>query len=477
MKKSLLILVSLVLSSLLTTSAQTIGDLWGLTYAGGALQGVAFKYSHSTYTIMHDFGAINDGSEPKASLIEASDSNLYGMTEYGGISSNLGTIFKCTPSGIVTVLHTFTGTPSDGSYPNGNLIQANDGNFYGMTQYGGDSNEGTIFKCTPTGIVTVLHSFIGGNGDGLYPLGDLIQANDGNLYGMTESGGGGTNAGIIFKCTLSGTVTMLFSFGSVTPVSGYPIGSLVQANDGNLYGMAGGGASTKGIIFKSTPSGTLTVLHNFTGASGDGSYPSGNLIQANDGNLYGMTGNGGDSNAGTIFKCTLAGTVTLLHSFTGDSADGAHPSASLIQASDSNLYGMTNAGGTSNKGIIFKFTLSGVITDLENFNGTNGFLIHGNLLEYKTNPTSTNQLRNNVTDISVYPIPSKGHFIADLKGYRSESITVYDEVGKAILKQSLKNEDRENIVNVDMSNYTAGIYFVQIITNQGVIDRKIIIQK
>ncbi len=191
----------------------------------------------------------------------------------------------------MTTLYSFCSQSScaDGANPSAALIQAIDGNFYGTTENGGASNDGTVFKITLKGRLTTLHSFDGTDGSG--PAG-LIQATDGSLYGATVYGakGGGT----IFKITPAGRLTTLYSFCSqanCTDGAG-SAGALVQATDGNFYGTTvGGGATDNGTIFDVTPKGKLTTLQNFDGADGD--FPNAALIQATDGSFYGTTEYGG----------------------------------------------------------------------------------------------------------------------------------------------------------------------------------------
>jgi uncharacterized repeat protein (TIGR03803 family) len=267
--------------------------------------------------------------------------NLIGMADVTNISVSCAV-------GTTSTIYNFIGAP-DGVAPPGNLIQASDGNFYGMTPVGGVNNGGTVFKMTTAGVLTVLYNFIGAP-DGVSPQGSLTQASDGNLYGMT-SGGGANNGGTVFKITTAGVLTVLYNFiGAPDGVS--PQGSLIQASDGNLYGMAsGGGANNGGTVFKITTAGVLTVLYNFIGAP-DGVSPQGNLIQGSDGNLYGMASGGGAGNCGTVFKITTAGVLTVLYAFNG--TDGVSPQDSLVQASDGNLYGMTSGGGANNGGTVFQ---------------------------------------------------------------------------------------------------------------------------
>jgi len=127
-----------------------------------------------------------------------------------------------------------------------------------------------------------------------------------------------------------------------------------------------GGSKGLGVLFKTTAAGVETVLHNFTGYSTDGTYPIGAMVQGNDGAYYGVTWQGGSSNLGTVFKVTSNGTYTLLHNFVGRPNDGAYPRSGLILGSDGNFYGTTLNGGTANDGTIYKVTPSGQVTILYN---------------------------------------------------------------------------------------------------------------
>jgi len=326
-----------------------------------------------TLTTIHNFaGKPNDGSIPYAKLVRGTDGNFYGTTHRGGANDD-GTVFKMTPSGTVTRLHSFT-AQGDGTEPAAGLIQAKDGNFYGTTN--GDTsgscsagNCGTVFKITAGGTLTTLHTFRPGQGDGGYPQDALVQASDGNFYGTTYSGGTAScGCGTVFKITSSGTVTILHSFTGGSEGE-QPTAGLVQATDGKLYGTTQyGGSSGRGTVFKITTSGTLTTLHSFSGP--DGRNPQGGLVQAADGNFYGTTNGGGTNSNGTAFKITSGGTLTTLHSF--DGADGNLPSTGVIQGADGNFYGATYNGGANSEGTIFKMTSTGTLTTLHSFAGSDG---------------------------------------------------------------------------------------------------------
>ena len=325
------------------------GYFYGTTLAGGTSNvGTIFKVTPSgTETVFYSFASI-----PYSGLVQGSDGNIYGTTATGGASGR-GTVFKITPSGTETVLYSF---PAGSSDPYTGLIQGSDGNFYGTTGAGGTSDDGTVFKITPSGTETVLHAFAKSGSDGEIPYAGLIQGSDGNLYGTTYNGGA-SGLGTVFKVTPSGTETVLYSFAGGSD-GDHPYGGVIQGSDGNFYGTTyQGGTSGFGTVFKVTPSGTETVLYTFAGGSSDGAYPEAGLIQGSDGNFYGNTLQGGASGLGIVFKLAPSGTETVLHSFAGGSSDGANPSANLVQGSDGNLYGSTGAGGTSSNGTFFKVTL------------------------------------------------------------------------------------------------------------------------
>ena len=136
-----------------------------------------------------------------------------------------------TPGGVVTLLHSFTGG-ADGMTPFGALVQANDGNFYGTT-YSGGVGFGTVFRMTPSGTVTTIHAFTSG-ADGANPHAAVIQASDGNLYGTTQFGGG-SNRGTLFGMNLAGTTIFRYAF-TGNADGAYPYAPVIQARDGALYG-------------------------------------------------------------------------------------------------------------------------------------------------------------------------------------------------------------------------------------------------
>ena len=236
------------------------GDLYGTTFGGGANgAGTVFRITLSgTLTTLYSFCAQNgcmDGGHPDAGLIQAANGDFYGTTS--GIQLNsYGTVFKITASGGLTTIHNFCsqgGGCADGQYPEASLVQAAKGYFYGTTSQGGANQAGTIFKITSDGTLATVYNFcsLGACADGTYPYGDLIQASDGDLYGTTYYGGDG-NSGTVYQLTPSGALTVLHSFCVNADCSGGqdPYAGIIQATNGNFYGTTYyGGASQDGVVF------------------------------------------------------------------------------------------------------------------------------------------------------------------------------------------------------------------------------------
>ncbi len=351
----------------------TDGNFYGTTRGGGAHSlGTVFKMTPSgTLTTLYSFCSqpgCSDGSDPDAGLALGSDGDFYGVTTAGGANGD-GAVFKITASGTFTSLHSFVG--SDGYGPAGTLLLASDGNFYGTTNAEGGHGSGTVFKITPNGTLTTIYNFCSVSicADGATPFAGLVQGTDGNFYGTTSSGGSGVLYGTVFKITPNGVLTTLHSFTGSDGSA--PYGKLVWASDGHFYGTtSSGGTSQKcsfgcGTVFKITPSGDFASLHSFNFT--DGSYVIAGLTQGGDGNFYGTTGYGGSTQncgngCGTIFSITPGGTLTTLHSFAGFPADGSLPVSGLLQAGDSTFYGTAEAGGTVGDGTVFSVSPDDLLT-------------------------------------------------------------------------------------------------------------------
>ena len=352
------------------------GNLYGTTEDGGPeivvdgfpvpSHGNIFRIApDGTFTVLYRFGGLDAGWFA-ATFFQASDGNFYGTTWLGGLG-DAGTIFRMTLDGTITDPASHWGRTLPVSV---RLVLGRDGNFYGTLQSSVGGGDGAVFKMTPAGVLTVLHAFNGssGNGDGSSP-GPLLQAADGNIYGLTYYGGNdvpspsGSGDGTVFRILPDGTVSTLYAFTAGT--DGVMPLSLIQANDGNLYGTTAA-PPYHGSVFRLTTDGTLTTIASaFAGF--DGATPSAALIKGPDGNLYGTTTEGGRFYLGTAFRATPSGATTVIHSF--DGTDGGTPRAALLSGPDAAFYGTTAGGGPSNLGTVFRLTADGVLTTLHAFTG------------------------------------------------------------------------------------------------------------
>ncbi len=334
--------------------------LYGMTSHGGTSDnGTIFKTNTNgtKFAVLHAFaGGAADGAIPCDSLI-LKGSTLYGMTERGG-PSDLGTIFKVNTNGAgFALLHSFAGGASDGSLPSMANLILKGSTLYGMTPYGGTNGNGTIFRINTNGKgFELLHSFAGGVTDGQFPEGSLILSRS-TLYGTTHNGGSSYN-GTIFKVNTDGSGFMLLhSFTGATSDGAYPWRSLLLKGS-TLYGITmDGGINDLGTVFKVNTNGTgFVLLHSFAGGASDGKYPLGSLILRGS-ILYGMTPDGGTNDMGTIFIINTDGTgFDLIYSFAGYPSDGAYPYGSLIEKGVK-FYGITYGGGASDNGVIFSYSL------------------------------------------------------------------------------------------------------------------------
>jgi uncharacterized repeat protein (TIGR03803 family) len=320
------------------------------------------------FTTLLTFDGDNGANPKSVTLVQAIDGSLYGTTSSGGSTANCsggcGTIFKIGLDGKLTTLHNFCDQPdcTEGMNPQAGLIQAKDGNFYGTTLGGGAHlGNGTVFRMTPSGMVTTIYSFCAMQNcpDGYSPNAALVQGADGNLYGTT-SGGGTKDSGTIFKITPAGELTTLYSFCTKPDCAdgSNPVAELTQGVDGSLYGMTSQGGKGSGTVFNINSSGVLTTIYTFCSKvqCTDGGNPKGGLIQAADGNFYGTTFSGGSGNAGTVFTVTAQGALTTLFGFCTGCAEGATPYSTLVQGTDGNFYGTAYYGGAKGQGTAFKVT-------------------------------------------------------------------------------------------------------------------------
>ena len=322
----------------LYSTTHTGGDVGGCTGPGFPSLGcgVVFKVDPAgRETAVYSFAGGAAGSGPASGLVRDEAGNLYGTTGFGGFNGDCplegipgcGVVFKVDPRGKETVLHTFTGG-ADGYSPYGNLLLDAAGDLYSTAVGGGDVSGycgdvggalgcGTVYQLDRTGKFAVLYTFHGADGAG--PNGFLVPDDAGNLYGMTFYGGdlnecSGLGCGVVFKLDRGGKERVLYRFKGGAD-GAEPNASVIRDAAGNLYGTTNYGGDLNecsglgcGVAFKLDPTGKETVLYTFTGGA-DGANPEADLLQDEEGNLYGTAVGGGDPTCqcGVVFKIALRG--------------------------------------------------------------------------------------------------------------------------------------------------------------------------
>ncbi len=381
-----LVLVLMIVSATLSargTSDSLVDEqkqLWGMTALGGANNdGVIYKIDRqgSKYVVKHSFVAQGpNNSRPNASLVQASNSKLYGVTYYGGVD-DCGTIFEFDPpTGAFSVRAEFSGLEK-GRYPNGNLVEAADGNLYGLTAAGGDSDVGVIFRFNPTtGDITKLFSF-DAHLRGKTPMAALLIAKDGKLYGMTSLGGT-KDQGVIFSYDIAkNEESTLASFDEAVNGSN-PYGSLVQADDGMMYGLCyTGGTNNAGTLFQFNPTTALISKKIEFDNADNGGNPTGTLFAATDGLLYGVAQAGGSHSAGILFSYDPVTSAFSKKVDFDEQPNGSVPLGSLVQNIDGLLFGMCSMGGKDSGplslGTLFTYDIgTNTLNTRLQFDGSNG---------------------------------------------------------------------------------------------------------
>jgi uncharacterized repeat protein (TIGR03803 family) len=314
------------------------GRLRGTTRGGGPRRhGTVFSSSTGGKLRVQDsfskHGAV--GWYPYAPLCIGADGRLYGANYYGG-TGNYGTLFALESTGDVSLMHQFGYT--DGSLPFAGLMAASDGNLYGCTSSGGKHVAGVFYRLTPSGQFTALRSLENA------PKGPLIEASDGYFYGATAAGGAGQGA-VIRLSPDGATLEEVHAFAADGHEGNQVEAPLLQASDGSLVGAAyGGGPAGWGTVFRVGLGGGLTVLHGFTGGRGSG-HPGGGLIEISPGQFHGVT-RGGSGDGGVVYRLGQDSSLRVLHRFADqDNVFGYSPSGRLLAADDGRLYGTTYFSG------------------------------------------------------------------------------------------------------------------------------------
>ncbi|HXU27831.1 MAG TPA: choice-of-anchor tandem repeat GloVer-containing protein, partial [Bacteroidia bacterium] len=432
--------------------------------------GTIFSTDSTGYneTVQYSFSQ-SDGMKPLfTNLIQATDGTLYGMTYQGGVN-NFGVLFQYNPL-TLTYTKKFDFDSINGSKPLGSLMQANDGMLYGMAYKGGLNDKGVLFQFNPITSV-YIKKFDFGALNGCYPHGSLIQANDGMLYSMTVQGGA-NDFGVLFQYNpITNSYTKKFDFDSIHGSN--PLGSLVQARDSMLYGFTTqGGTNDMGVLFQYNPKNFVyTKKMDFTGVT-NGNFPLGFLIATKDTNLYGMTNRGGVNDMGVIFQYNPY-TSTYTKKFDFDSIQGSYPSGSLMQASDEDIYGMTNLGGVNNMGVLFQYNPNtSTYSKKLDYNMTNGEFPFGSLIEINTNQTGLSNYSKPTNQILVFPNPNKGIFTIQSKNEGVYSIL--NALGQEVQSFEL---NATNDYSIHIENMDNGIYTLIGFNSKYIRKQKIVIVK
>ena len=347
---------------------------------GAQAQTVSVLYNFNSATT-DPYGFYNPGT-----FAQGQNGNIYTTSVSGGVGtgqgvSGNGTVFSMTTAGSLSVLNTFNVGISTGYGPLSGVVLGTDGSFYGTTEIGGAAGCGLgcgiVFKYSSNGLGT-LWAFTGGS-DGGSPIAGPVEGSDGNYYGTTSLGGGTTSCGTVYKITPTGVLTTLYQFDSTHGCT--PNTPLVLGTDGNFYGVTTyGGTHGDGVVFKISPAEKETTIYNFDGTHGR--FPESPLVQGTDSNFYGTSETGGTLGSGVVFKISSSGKLTVLHAFPSDANDGQAPTAGVVQALDGNFYGVTQSGGMFGSGTIYRINAAGTYSKLYDFDGTTASTPYVGLIQH-----------------------------------------------------------------------------------------------
>ena len=333
------------------------GDMYGLSAIGGPKgYGTIFKVVAGTnvITTVAVFNSTN-GASPRGNMVFDASGNLYGTTSAGGTKGK-GTVFEL-PAGSTTITTLVSFTGKDGSFPFAGLVIDGSGNLFGTTggQLNSSTNKATVFE-VQAGTHTLVT--IATLGESARPTGTLVVDSGGNIFGTTSKGGKDSRGTVFEIAAGSSKVTTLASFNGTN--GGAPDGSLLMDSQGNLIGLTGNGGgitNAAGTLFKLTPNGTastITTLAVFTG--GNGNRPLGTLIMDGGGNIFGVTSQGGGNAEGAAFELEAgASTITKLFGFKGQKT-GVNPTGTLVMDGSGNLFGGTFGGGKEEVGTLFELS-------------------------------------------------------------------------------------------------------------------------
>lgn len=409
------------------------GFLYGTTLIGGEYNmGTVFKIRHggTEYTTVHDF-VLGSGVQPQAAPILGSDGFLYGTTANG---SGQDSVYRLSTDGTTaSTLHLFVAPYSEGKLPHATLLEADDGNLYGTTAWGGIGNEGTLYRINKdTANFESLMKFQSDGGDGRSPVDKLTLADDGTLYGAAGAGGD-FDLGIVFRMQADGSsykILRHFEEGSLeySPILG---------SDNQLYGtLRTGGQFGGGAIYRMSVEGTNFEVIQSMGQNITDATSPGKLLQGTDGFLYGTSVDGGYLNRGTLFRIAKDGSeFTIVKRFGATDTDGRDPTTSLVEGKNGYLYGTTASGGNLQFGTLFKIAKSGSeYSVLHSFSGgVGGSKPNSTLLLGPTGEIlGTTWLGGNHDAGTIFRISDTGDFSV-LYDFSNEPSAIYGPLGGLIL--------------------------------------------
>jgi len=456
------------------------GKLFGVAYWGGvySTSGVLFDFHPPTgiYTTRLNFRYGPQGARPFASLMNASDGMVYGIASDAG-ELFAGTIFRINPDDMsFEKLYDFDYFNTGGGSSNG-MMQASNGLLYGLTSYGGSSNDGAVFAFDPATVsYTVLYNFDELT-TGKTPEGLLVETADGKLYGVTERGGVNGD-GVLFEYDMnSSTFSKLIEFQEST--TGKNPTGLVQAANGKLYGLAHrGGTNSLGVLFEYDPLAlSYEVKIHFDG-NNRGSYPMGILLEYEDNQLYGVCNSGGTFSQGALFKYnTISGDFVKVINF-DENTNGSYPFSTLMKASDEMIYGTTYAGGQHSFGTMFRFD-----PDMGNLTTLYDYSTYGNqpqesaFIEVESDFGLAENIGKDI-DIHVFPNPVNDQFSLSCDGIKGEiTLMIIDICGKTIMHENHVHQAKGMFrINMDVSDLPKGVYTLMLISEKAFGIQKILVQ-
>lgn len=342
------------------------GRLYGTLGERGASDGgavYAVNPDGTGFTILHSFVPSSEGAGVLAGVCQTSDGMLYVVASSDGANQK-GTVARLKEDGSeFTIVQDFGASPGSPGTGITALVEGSDGELYYTTALGGAFDHGTVTRMQKDGSgLQILRSFSESGSAAITPREGVVLGTDGFLYGTTSQGGA-NNRGTVYRIRADGSgYGVLRVLGQTPGDAASPVGGVIQASDGVLYGTAtAGGTHGQGALFRVAPdAGGYALIYSFRGMPSDGALPSTKLLEAKDGFLYGTTAYGGASNDGTVFRIRKDGTgYTMLRSFAGAPSDASNPNGDLLQTSEGLIYGVAYVGGSADLGAVFRLSPDG----------------------------------------------------------------------------------------------------------------------